>query len=209
MNTSINLLKPSERRYQGPVSGKFIAFTSIFLALATIILISSYLLFTMYIQKGQLKWARESLAYLEPSYKNLVAVRNSTSEIDNLLKELSGWSHSSLEAERILDEIQEVVPEDVQLTNLSLRYAIGEPKTPPKEGEVVAAFRLLRMGLGGLSHGDTSESAVIDLISDLRGLGGTNAVFGTVTLNSMQKDRISGDARSFSISAEGTERELK
>jgi len=168
MNTRINLLKPTERRYQGPVSGKFIAFATIFLALSTIILLSSYLLFTMYIQKGQLKWARDSWAFLEPTYKNLVAVRNSSSEIDTLLQELSGWSSSSLEAETILDEIQAVVPKDVQLTNMSLRYSLGEPKTPPKEGEVVAAFRLLRMGLGVLSHGETSESAVIDLISDLR-----------------------------------------
>lgn len=208
MNPRINLLKRSELRYQGPVSGRFIAFSSALLLLTSVLLFGSYILFVTYLQRGQLNWARESWGYLEPNYKNLMEIKSTTREIDNLLEELDGWSRSALSAHGLLDQVQNIVPANIQLTQMILRDGVLEPDTEPKKGQKVAAYRLLKMSLGGLSHSDESESAVIKLISDLNGIGGTNAVFSTVTLNSMQKSKRSA-ARAFSISAVGKQRELK
>lgn len=209
MSMRIDLLKNSEKRYQGPVSGRFIGFLSIFSVLATVLLIASYALFAMYLRKGQLEWARDSWEFLEPRYKNLIEVRNSTAEIENLLEELKGWSKSSLPTSGLLNEFQLRNPDNIQFLRLNLRDNMREPKEAPAEGEKIAAYRVCRLGINGLSHGDQSESAVIDLIADLRRIGDTNSFFSTVTLNAMQKEDMSATTRSFSISAEGRNREMK
>jgi len=209
MSMRIDLLKNSEKRYQGPVSGRFIGFLSIFSLLATVLLIASYVLFSMYLRKGQLEWARDSWDFLEPRYKNLIEIRKSTAEIENLLEELKGWSNSSLPASDLLSEFQLINPDTIQFLRLNLRDSIREPKGAPPEGEKVAAYRICRLSISGLSHGNQSESAVIDLIADLRQIADTNTFFNTVTLNAMQKEEVSATTRSFSISAEGSSREMK
>lgn len=209
MTARIDLLKNSEKRYQGPVSGRFIGFLSIFLLLATVLLTASYALFTMYLRKGQLDWARDSWKFLEPRYNNLIEVRNSNSEIDDLLKELKGWNTSALPTTDLLEEFQRITPENIQFTRLNLRDDMREPKGAPPEGEKIAAYRICRVGISGLSHGSKSESAVIDFISDLHRAGDTDAFFSAVTLNAMQKEDMSATIRSFSISAEGKHRDLK
>lgn len=209
MTVRIDLLKPSERRYQGPVSGRFIAFITILFVLASILLIVSYMIFTGLIQKQQLAQSKESWSVMEPRYKNLLAIQETTEHITALQEELKTWRKSGIDWHIVLERMRKLVPENIQITRMSIEDELEELDDELEAGKRSQAHRRFLMRIRGVSHGRNSESEVIDFISNLRSVEYTNTVFQSVTLNSMQKEQATENAKSFEISCKGKKRNLQ
>lgn len=208
MSVRIDLLKASERRYQGPVSGKFIGFITVLVILATIILVASYLAFTGLMQRRQLSWSKDAWSSLEPRYKRMLEIKEKTEHISSLQDDLKSWHENRLDWHILLDKIRDRVPPNVQVKSLSIQDSLKTEGDKVEAGERLDASRQFKMGLKGVSHGENGEAAVIELISELRNLKHEDNIFQTVSLNSMQREKTDGDTRSFTISGTGRERDL-
>ena len=209
MNDRIDLLKPTERRYQGPVSGRFIAFVSLLLILATTTLVVSYLIFTGLLQERQRVWAKESWAVMEPRYNTLIETRQILREVERLQTELDQWNAVRISWSYVLDEIRDITPANIQFTSIDFRDNLVPREEKPKPGKRVRLAREVELGISGNSHGPSSESLVIEFIAEMRQIGTTNKVFEVVTLNSMQRVSATENVRSFVITGLGRERELE
>lgn len=205
MSIRVNLLKASERRYQGPVSGRFIGFVVIFTTLAASILFGYHLIYTGHQRRAELERARDFWSKLEPRHKEVLEIRSRSSDINKLHEELSVWEHSRTDWAALLTELQRATPATVQLTNLSASDAVVDRVDSDEKPD---PYRILRLSINGRSLGQTSESVVIRFINSMRELELDKEVFDTVTLNSMQSDRAMPNARTFAISARGEERDF-
>ncbi len=205
MSVRVNLLKASERRYQGPVSGRFIVFLVVFTTLAATLLFGYHLIYTGYQRRAQLERARDFWSKLEPRHEEVMAIRARSSEINKLHEELNVWERSRTDWARLLDTLQSITPATVQMTNLSASDAVVDRVDSDENPD---PFRILRLSVNGRSLGQTSESVVIRLINSMRDMELDERVFESVTLNSMQSDRTTPNARTFAVSARGEEREF-
>ncbi len=205
----IDLLDPSERRYMGPVSGRFAKRISVFtiIALGLIGAVSglySGLECRQALQRGHVRWKE-----LEPRFEATQRLKRRHSELGKYLEEIQSWKGTRLVAHTLLEDIQERVPPSIQFTRLEIRDEISAPR-PKTTDEVVVPFRLLRVRINGRATGDRSEEIVARFINHLREMGVGNPLFRNVTLLAIQAETSPvGSSSTFEIDATGAERPMK
>jgi len=143
---------------------------------------------------------------MEPRYEIALRFQRLSRDLRRYLDEIEGWTAVRLSVPGMLDELQRVVPPEIQLTRLEVRDEISAPR-PKSAEEAVTPYRLLRWRLGGRVVGPRSEETVGQLIIGLREMGAPEALFRSVTLLTIQADPLSSIGIStFEIDAMGAPR---
>ncbi len=179
----VNLLKKNEQRYQGTVSRGFM-FVGI---VVTPILFIAILSGVKLVQYGgvqlELKASREIWKNREPRMEFCLEQRRGLKTNQQAIKMIDGWKESKVSMDGLLSAIQTAIPENIQITRLSVRGSVAQ--------EVYTTVEELdlnyRFALQGVSHGDQAEDAVIHLRRELLASQDVASVFDSVNLGSMRK----------------------
>lgn len=204
----VNLLKKSERRYQGAVSRRFMLVSIVVTPILFIAILSGVKLIQYGGVKADLKSSEEIWDALEP---RLAAARSQQKGLNTnrqVIELIRGWQSTRISMEALMLDIQEAIPENVQLTRVSIR---SELKTSVYR-EIDELKLVYKLSLQGVSQGEQAETSVIRLRRDLLKKEHLSDIFGSIKLSSMRKrEKVGGEKmREFSFEglAAGNEEEL-
>lgn len=199
----VNLLKKSERRYQGTVSRRFMLVGIV----VTPILFIAVLSGVKFIQYGgvqaDLRASREIWSALEPRLAVARDQQRGLKTNRQAIGLINGWQDSQVSMEGLLLDIQKAIPENVQLTRISIRSEV-KASVYHDVDELGLDYRL---ALQGISQGAQAEYAVINLRRDLLDREYLSATFDAVKLISMRKraGQSGENMREFSLEGLGAE----
>ena len=212
MTPRIDLLNDSERRYQGPVSGRFLTTTAAVSAAAAIALAFALTLYHGLTLGRSLQNARDNWAKLQPRFEKAKAVQADKEALAKYRSELDGWRHARLAWGALLDAAERAVPPTVQLQRIEMRDEVTPPRGPAASTNAPDLLRVFRINIAGRATGAKAEDEVGLFIGRLRDPASGGAVFKAITLLSMQapgpEARDSG-ASSFAIECSGKERAVQ
>lgn len=179
----VNMLKKGELRYQGTVSSKFIFLCMVGIPIVLVLLVSGLICSYHASIKSQLKSSQALWENLEPRLnahkkgaRGLVINQN----IQGLFK---GWEDSCISFISLLSEVQDVVPETVQLRRLSIRSDQTRSRY-----KTAADLQLdYQLNLEGIALGSQAEKAVISFQKDLLAAETMGATFDSLKLASLRK----------------------
>jgi hypothetical protein len=179
----VNLLKKSERRYQGAVSRRFMLVSIVVTPILFIAVLSGVKLIQYGGIRAELAAGREiwrglegRLAVAQEQQRGLKTNREAIALLD-------GWKASQVPMQGLLLDIQQVIPENVQLTRISVRGQSGTSLYRTAE-DLGLKYRLT---VQGISQGSEAEDSVIQLRKDLLSGGNMASIFDSVNLISMRK----------------------
>ncbi len=197
----VNLLKKSERRYQGVVSMRFIYVGIVVTPVLSIAILSGIKLFQYNQVQSELRGSRTVWANMEPRLKLFKDEQRSLSSNRKALKLFEGWTNSQVSFVELLSDIQGTVPQEIQFTRLSIRAgATASVYTDPET--LGLDYTLL---IEGVSQGRRAEDEVIKLHKDLLETQGVSAAFESINLASMRKRKGSKgvNLREFRLEGQG------
>jgi hypothetical protein len=199
----VNLLKKSEQRYQGVVSRQFVLIGIIAVPIMLIALLSAIKLVRYSSIQSNLKSSRALWESLEPRIAQFQLQRQELASNQKALGLIEGWQASKVPMERVLLDIQTAVPENIQLTRLSVR---SEAKAAVYKSakDMAMASRLI---LQGISHGERAEESVINLRKDLLTKESLASVFNSINLGSLRKRAGQGASSTREFMIEGSSSE--
>ncbi|MDF7801281.1 hypothetical protein P4C99_17515 [Pontiellaceae bacterium B1224] len=203
----VNLLEKDEQRYQGIVSRGFILLCGVGIP-TLLILLTGILIFSYNsniksdIEANQVFWDS-----LEPRLKSHAQGTKGLATNQKVLDLFTGWETSQASFYKLLDEVQDAVPELVQFTRLSVRTGDSQSiyKTP---AELQLDYSLI---IEGVAEGGQAENEVISLQKDLLACEQIGNTFETLKLDSMKKRSASeGESvREFRLVGEAGKGEMK
>lgn len=179
----VNLLKKSEQRYQGAVSLRFMYVAIVVTPILFIAIISGVKLVQYSSVQADLKVSRAIWQEVEPQLKLFKEERHSLETNRQALELLGGWTNSQISFVRLLTDMQDTVPQNIQFTRLSIRSKDAVSVHASAE-ELELRYKLL---IEGLSQGRLAEDEVIQLRKDLLGSQAIAATFDAINLASMRK----------------------
>lgn len=196
----VNLLNKGERRYQGAVSQRFMLISIVVTPIMLIAALSGIKMLQYASVKSQLQSNREIWAALEPRQARYMEEQRGLNANRQALELVHGWQKSKCDMIVLLEEIQNDVPEEIQLTRLSIKSS-DQKSVFASTADLALTFTL---ALQGLSQGDRAEDNVITLRKDLLEASAIASTFETVKLVSMRKraGQAGENLREFSL--EGT-----
>jgi hypothetical protein len=199
----VNLLKKSEQRYQGAVSRRFMLISIVVTPILFIAVLSGVKLIQYGSVKADLKASREIWTVLEPRLAVARDQQRGLKTNRQAITLINGWQDSQVSMKELLLDIQQAIPENVQLMRISIR---GDVTTSlyRNADELGLGYRLT---LQGVSQGEQAEDAVINLRRDLLIREHLSAIFDSVKLTSMRKRKgLDGEnMREFSLEGLGAE----
>ena len=203
----VNLLKKSECRYQGAVSRRFMLVSIVVTPILFIAVLSGVKLIQYGGVQADLKASREIWNTLEPRLATSVDQQRGLKTNRQAIGLINGWQESQVRMEELLLDIQEAIPEHVQLMRISIR---SDAKSTLYR-EVDELGLNYRLALQGVSQGEQAEDAVINLRRDLLKKEYLSSIFDSVKLTSMRKRRGADgeNMREFSLEGLSTEVEEK
>ncbi|MDZ4199986.1 MAG: hypothetical protein U1E27_11975 [Kiritimatiellia bacterium] len=212
MIVRVDFLLDSEKRYQGPVSGRFLMQSIVGTILAILILFSAHLLFKYRLASREVASQTAALEAIRPRVDRVRALQAQTLQFRRAEKELAGWGVIRVEWSDALRQIQAATPKTIQFIQMDVRNDITT--TRPSSGGTSAApptpRRLFRIRLTGLAEGEQSDETVSQFIQSLRRAGSRGVpLFPSVTLLSIQTERSdSGPVNRFEMEILGQEQTL-
>ena len=199
----VNLLKKIERRYQGTVSRRFMLVGIVVTPILFIAVLSGVKLIQYGGVQADLRASREIWSTLEPRLAVASDQQRGLKTNRQAIDLINGWRDSQVSMEGLLLDIQKAIPENIQLTRISIR---SEVKTSIYHDvdELGLGYRL---ALQGISQGAQAENAVINLRRDLLDKEHLSAAFDAVKLTSMRKraGQSGENMREFSLEGLGAE----
>lgn len=210
MSLRVDFLMDSEKRFQGRVGGRFIMVS----ALATVVAI--FVLFVVFQVLSYQQVIRDihktdaTLAIMLPREESLRKIREKTILWKRMEAELNGWRNSRCPASQILFQVQQSVPENIQILQMTLRDDLAVPARLGKESRPDPQ-RVFRIRIEGRAVGPNGEQNVSRFIQKLNTPEpGGDTPYRTVTLLSIQAE-TQGEKASclFDIEAAKAERMLK
>jgi hypothetical protein len=199
----VNLLYKNERRFQGAVSQKFILIS----AIATPLLLVGILAGIQFVHytwvQSNLRTSREIWKNLQPRIALYQEERQGLGTTKQAFDLFQGWEDSKVSLDALLADIQDIVPEEIQFTRLSLRSANHSAVY-----KTVADLKLdCSLTIQGLAHGERAEHEVIDFRKTLLESEQVESMFETVRLASMRKrlDKDGSSMREFTLQGESLE----
>ncbi len=199
----VNLLKKSERRYQGTVSRRFMLISIVVTPILFIAVLSGVKLIQYSGVQADLKASRGIWSALKPRLAVASDQQRGLKTNRQVIGLINGWQDSKVSLEGLLLDIQKAIPENIQLTRIAIR---SEVKTSVYHD--VDELKLdCRLVLQGVSQGAQAEYAVINLRRNLLDREHLSATFDAVKLTSMRKRTGQSDEnmREFSLEGLGTE----
>lgn len=206
----MDFLLDSEKRYQGAVSGRFIVLATSGTILAIGVLISLYLTMKYFYLKSEIQTLTARSDTLRPRAERVQRMQQQTGHLRRLQDELVGWGDGRPEWGRVLRQIQQATPENVQFLQMDIRDSLTAPRPP---GEAVPKpRRTVRVRISGFVEDAQADAVVSGFIHALRLIGppGRGRDFSAVTLLNIQAETTGPRPTSrFEIEATGPERLLK
>lgn len=183
----VNLLKKSERRYQGAVSQRFLLGGAIVVPVLFVVLVGMI----QFVQYGNLKTElqsnREILEKLEPRLALHREKGKSLTSNRQVLDLLEGWEKSQASYPALMRDIQGVVPESIQFTRLSVRSDF-KSSVYASVADLMPTYSLV---IEGISQGEGAVNETTRLRENLMESTKISRVFDSVSLISMRK--LGGD----------------
>ncbi|WP_372808049.1 PilN domain-containing protein [Pontiella sp.] len=179
----VNLLRKSEQRHQGLVSRRFSMIIAVVTPILLIAVLSGIKVMQYSAVQSELKTSQSIWAELEPKLE-LYKEENRGLVTNRKVLDLFGqWKASRGAVLRLLDEVQDAVPANIQLTRLSYR---GEFQAAiyaaPEDLAIRYAF-----SIDGISQSERAESDVIGLRKELLGQNQMSSMFTSLKLASLRK----------------------
>jgi hypothetical protein len=182
-STRVNLLKKSEQRYQGAVSRRFTFISIVVTPILFIAILSGVKLIQFGGIQSNLKSSREIWEDLKPRLALYKEEQRGLNRNTDALELIAGWRSTLISQNGLISEIQGVVPENIQLTRLSIR------STPDRSVYMEPEeFQLkYKLSVQGVAEGNRAENSVIDLRKRLLETELMNTTFESMKLASMRK----------------------
>jgi len=203
----VNLLKKSEERYQGAVSRRFMLVSIVVTPILFIAILSGGKLIQYGGVQADLGASREIWKTLEPRLAVARDQQRGLKANRQAIELINGWQGSQVSMEGLLLDIQKTIPENVQLTRISIRGEVNASVYRDVD-ELGLDYSL---ALQGMSQGAQAEDAVIHLRKDLLTREHLSATFDSLKLISMRKrkGRDGENMREFSFKGLGAKGEGK
>ncbi len=165
----VNLLDKSERRHQGPVSRRFAFVCAMVTPLLLIAVIAATKMVQLGISKQDLQTKRTELERLQPLLAEFDEKRKELDESRQLLELFEAWEKSRLPMEDLLEEIREIVPERVELKQLSLGVTLDRTMRSGFRKPAEMALKS-RLQIGGLirEERDKASECMTGFLEDLQ-----------------------------------------
>lgn len=212
MMYAIDMLKESERRYEGPVSTRFLVFTGIGAGLTALGLVAAYFLFVSLALRTSLERSQRTWQQLEPRYRELSALQQTLRDVERSAEEIEGWSRSGEQWSRKLLHLQRLMPPSIQLVRLEARDQIELPARPQPGQPMPDPIRRAHIYITGRITGAAGEDEITRLIDALLQPADPDAPrFRNAGLVAMQRDRREREAivNLFDVDISGYPREIK
>jgi Tfp pilus assembly protein PilN len=202
----VNLLEKEEQRYQGVISHR-----AILISIAVIPLVFALLFLGIgFLQHekavSELKKIKTEWVKVEPQFGIYKTELRRQNNARRALELMLGWKNAGIPVSKFLMEVQVRVPENIQITKLSLDGETASSSSFSTTNDCVIAYEML---LDGIALGDRAEASVIGFRRSLMDEGFVSTTFKSIKLASMRK-RVEEDGqnmREFSIEGFSTERE--
>lgn len=230
MTIRVNLLKTSEFRRQGVVSGIFVVRTISGTLAAVAVLVGLFSLLNYRTAQRELASSREIWRMRKPVYEKIQGMKADLATQRKLDEEMRGWEAGRIDWYEVLTSVRKVVPQSMQLRRFNVR-AETEVKVPKAPAAVVAAapdggsapppptkvtgmpVRQFFINIDGRAAGHKSEDVVVQFVRTLGGAEEFRYLFETIKLQSLQRDTAQGgdqaSDRMFSIEAATVKKEFK
>ncbi|MBN2162626.1 MAG: hypothetical protein JXR25_10525 [Pontiellaceae bacterium] len=193
----VNLLKKSEQRYQGAVSRRFIMVSAVVTPILLIAVLSGIKLVQFTGVQSDLRAKKELWAEMQPRLEVYKEENRSLAANRSILELFEGWEASQISIVEIMEDIQDIVPVNMQFTRLVVRGNVA-PGTYANAEEMGVDFKLQ---VDGLALGDRAEEDVWRFHKEMLSTESIASVFDFIDLSDMRK-RLSNDgssSREFSI----------
>ncbi len=202
MNLRVNLLRPEEQRYQGPVSLRF-AITVGGITLGCILLILLLVGLHSYISvRRDLNASRTGWQKIESRFNDVTAKQKAEGENQQLLNELKKWNKQRVAWTPLLKELQDIAPASVQFTRLMVRSDWSFQKVPgptTSDGKEIpqpmTPTRRYFISLEGRAAGDLADQVVVDFERTWRQSAGYQPLFESVKLQRLVRDAVGSAER--------------
>ena len=203
----VNLLKKDEQRYQGAVSQRFILVSMVVIPILFIAVLSGVKLIQYGSVQSDLASNREIWKNLEPRLESFKVQQRQLNDNRKVLGIIQGWKDSQIPMDSLLLDIQQAVPEEIQITRVSIRSEV-KSSVYHNEDELDLDYRLT---VQGISQGDHAEDEVISLRKSLLKKKYISEAFESLKLASMRKrDGRNGESfREFSLEGMGSQGEVQ
>ncbi len=217
MSVRVNLLRPEEIRQQTGVGResmlRAVGIAASSLAVAGLV----WGVFQYRSVRSGHALAKERWASLETRYEQVKKVHAANASNLKYLDELGGWTASRIDWSEPLRQLQEFVPDNIQLTRLTVQGEIliseEDPKTKESPG---TPARRYSVRMEGRALGALSDQDVIRFVDELRGASTFQDWLDSVKLQSLERTRTRGivdeeaeEERKFRVDAASMERMIK
>jgi hypothetical protein len=200
MSLRVDLLRDSERRYQGPVSVRFAVATAGLTVGAILFLAGAILVYRQISLSSDLKWARREWEKIKPRHEEILRTEKEVAADQAFLTELDAWAQTRINWNEVLGEFQKTVPSNVQLTRLEVRgdwEFLKAASPPPAESEAEDAkkkpepppipMRMFKMEVGGRASGQLADEDVVRFANEIKTSEGLKHLFDSVKLQHLTK----------------------
>jgi Tfp pilus assembly protein PilN len=172
----VNLLDKSECRHQGPVSRQFALVSAIVTPILLIAVLAAVKMIQLDSIKNELESKQAEWKRFQPSLVEFDEKAKGLDENRRLLELFEAWEKSRLPMTDLLNEIRDIVPERVELKQLSLGVNLGRTtRAVYKKPEDMVLKNRLQMGGLILEEKEKASECMTGFLEDLQGndvLGG-------------------------------------
>jgi hypothetical protein len=211
MSVRVNLLRPEEIRHPGAIEKANLIRLGVVLGLSAVVVAGVWGVFQYQaVVRGHAR-VKAGWAAIEPEYLRVKQVLDAHNSNRKYLDELNGWSTSRIDWTEPFEELQRLVPANIQLTRMSVlgEIAISEAKPATKENPGTPARRY-QWKLEGRALGEMSDQDVIQFVDALRRGESFQDWLASVKLQGLQRTQSrpdqETDERAFRVDASSHER---
>jgi hypothetical protein len=202
MNLRVNLLRPEEQRYQGPVSLRF-AISVGGITVGCLLLILLLVGLHSYISvRRDLGASRTGWQKIEARFNAVTTKQKAETDNQLLLAELKKWNRQRVEWTPLLKELQNIAPPSVQFTRLMVRSDWNFQKVPgptTSDGKEIPQpllpARRYYVSLEGRAAGELADQVVVDFERTWRQSPGFQPLFESVKLQRLVREAVGGADR--------------
>lgn len=197
MSVRVDLLRPEERQLYSAVGRSFIIKVAAMSTAALLAFFTALALYNVHSVVGSLGSAREQWGELEGPHAKVMVVKDELDEHRNLEHELSMWSDSRVDWLGPLQELQTMVPTNIQLTALNVSSKMIRIKGKRKPGAALVegkkeeppdqTARVFHIRLDGKAFGEMADHVVTRFVDDLQHAPTMETWLDTLGLQGLQR----------------------
>lgn len=193
MNLHVNLILESEIRSSSRVSRKFIVIVVASTVAAILLVSAAFVLFLAHSAEKSLLFAEQERKQLAPVFAAVNDLKKELAVFQDLTNAISTWGQSRLEYPALFTGLQKIVPDNIQLTRMTLNDAFATDAGAPT--------RTVSIYLQGKAIGENAEDDVAKMEKSLVGNPPFDAVMESAKVKHFEaaKNLQQADLRIFDI----------